>query len=157
MVTKQILETLINESTAPKGRSSSKAHLKAAYFDWNKEQQWEENSAFILDYEMKGFIFFTFTKREPRHCTLRHIVTLEQHRGQGIASKLLEMMYTVMREQKVERLRFFADLPSIEFYEKLGYTWHGYSKTGLPFFYGTIDPIAKLDLPKAQQRFVKDS
>ena len=148
----KLLEQLLESGI--KGRSSSKSHLKSALYDWRVEQHWDNPNALILDYEGKGYAFITFTKKSPRHCTLRHIFVLEDYRGQQVASKLLDMMYAEMEKRNVVRLRFFADIPSAAFYEKLGYEWHGTSKTGLPFFFGTVNPPTLIDLPKSQERYV---
>lgn len=128
-------------------------HINSARIDWTKEEQWGKPSSHVIAIDDNAWAFFTFTKREPRHCCLRHIVTRKTHRGQGLASALLNKMYLIMEENNVDRLRFFADKKSIKFYEKLGYSWHGLSKTGLPFFYGTTDGRL-LELPKAQQRYI---
>ena len=141
------------ESRGLKGRSSSKSHLKAALYDWRVEGQWSSNFAKVLNYKDMGYAFLTFTKREPRHCTLRHVFVLEEFRGKGIGAELIKMMREEMLERECLRSRFFADIPSIPFYEKLGYKWHGKSKTGLPFYYG--DAYGNLiDLPKSQRRYI---
>jgi hypothetical protein len=35
----------------------------------------------------------------------------------------------------VDRFRFFCNKPAVEFYSKLGFTYQGESKSGLPFVY----------------------
>jgi len=152
---KEKLEKLLEELEAKgqKGRSSSKSHLKSALYDWRVEENWNKETAFVLNYEDKGYAFITLTKREPRHCTLRHVFVLEEYRGEGIGKKLMQMMYDTMNESDVKRLRFFADKPSVAFYESLGYKWHGVSKTGLPFYYGDVNGNL-IELPKGQQRYV---
>ena len=154
MITEEKLNILLEELEAKglKGRSSSKSHLKAALYDWRVERGWENDRAVVLSYEDKGYAFLSFTKREPRHCTLRHVFVLEDFRGEGIGVKLIDMMNAEMIERECNVLRFFADIPSVGFYEKLGYKWHGMSKTGLPFYYGDIQGNL-IDLPKAQQRY----
>ena len=133
---------------------SGKSHINSARVDWSTEQQWEKENAVIAHINHEAWVFYTFTKREPRHCCLRHIVTLESARGKGHAQTLLDGMYAEMEARGVERLRFFADKKSVRFYEKRGYTWHGVSKTGLPFFYGNLDKNLITPLPKAQQRYI---
>ena len=154
-IMKTTLDNLLKELECKglKGRSSSKSHLKSALYDWQIEGNWNNPNAFIFDYSGKGYAFTTITKREPRHCTLRHIFVLEEYRGQGIGVNLIDMMKTKMVECKVERLRFFADLPSVEFYERLGFTWHGESKGGLPFYYGDMTG-SLIELPKSQKRYL---
>ena len=142
------------EATGIKGRSSSKSHLKSALYDWRVENNWSNSNALVLSYEDKGYAFITFTKREPLHCTLRHIFTLEQHRGTGVGNTLLEQVYQEMQKKQINTIRFFADLPSVKFYESRGYSWHGLSKTGLPFTYTDINTMKLVDLPKSQKRYV---
>ena len=146
----QLLEEL--EAKGLKGRSSSKSHLKSALYDWRIEGGWDNERCTVLNCNDKGYAFLAFTKREPRHCTLRHVFVLEEFRGEGIGVKLINMMKAEMIERDCERLRFFADLPSVGFYERLGYKWHGKSKGGLPFYYGDSQGNL-IDLPKAQQRY----
>jgi len=135
------------------GQTSSKQQLMVALYDWNIEGNWSRPNFFVLDYQDKGFIFFSITQNEPRHCTLRHIFVLEEFRGQGIGRKLMLMMNYVMQKHNVAILRFFAIPPSIPFYENLGFEWHGLSKSGYSFYYG--DTKGKLmKLPPAQQRYL---
>ena len=146
MITEEYLEGLLQQriDMGLKGRQSSKSHLKSALYDWRVEQQWSKDSSKVITYEDKGFAFITFTVRKPYYCVLRHLVTLEEYRGQGVGSKLMNLMYDEMRKRDVNIIRFFADKPSIVFYEKLGYKWHGLSKTGLPFTYTDIDTMELL-------------
>ena len=143
---KEYLETLLEQRVAAgyKGRESSKSHLKSALFDWRMENNWDNPRACVLSFENKGFAFLTFTKREPKYCTLRHIITLEEYRGQGVGKELIKLMYSEMREREYSKVRFFADIPSVGFYEKLGYTWHGTSRTGLSFTYTDINTMELL-------------
>lgn len=157
--TEQKLEQLLSEleEKGLKGRSSSKSHLKSALYDWRVEERWGDSNSVVLSCEDKGYAFIAFTRTEPRHCTLRHVFVIEDFRGEGIASKIMQMMYDEMAKRDVNILRFFADIPSVKFYERIGYTqWHGKSKTGLPFFYGR--PSGELlELPKSQLRYVHES
>lgn len=143
------------EQEGQKGRESSKSHLKAALYDWNVESQWDSDRAVILDYEDKGYAFITFTKKEPRHCSLRHIFVLEEHRGKGVGQWLVDRIIFEMEKRQCDILRFFADKPSVKFYERLGFKWHGVSKTGLPFYYGDSRGNL-LKLPKSQERYIVD-
>lgn len=143
---REYLETLLEERIAlnHKGRESSTSHLKSALFDWRVENNWSNPNAVVLSHENKGFAFLTFTKRDPKYCVLRHIVTLEEYRGQGIGSQVMNLMYSEMRNREYRVIRFFADIPSVGFYEKLGYRWHGRSKTGLSFTYTDIETMELL-------------
>ena len=160
MVTEEYLEEVLQQriDMGLKGRESSKSHLKSALYDWRVETQWSKDSAAVITYENKGFAFLTFTIRNPKYCVLRHLVTLEEYRGQGIGTKLMDGMYDEMRKRGYSTIRFFADKPSTGFYEKLGYKWHGKSKTGLTFTYTDIDtmellPPAKRDLKRIVEFF----
>jgi ribosomal protein S18 acetylase RimI-like enzyme len=160
MVTEAYLEEVLQQRVdmGLKGRQSSKSHLKSALYDWRVEQQWSKDSGKVITYENKGFAFLTFTIRNPKYCVLRHLVTLEEYRGQGVGSKLMDIMYDEMRNRDYNIIRFFADIPSVGFYEKLGYKWHGKSKTGLTFSYTDINtmelvPPANRDLKRIVEFF----
>jgi len=149
------LEALMEELRTSEygGQTSSKQQLMVALYDWNIENNWSRNNHFVLGYQDKGYVFFAITKNHPRHCTLRHLFVLEEFRGQGIGSKLMLMMKYVMQKHNVGILRFFAIPPSVPFYEKLGFQWHGLSKSGYSFYYG--DTRGNLmRLPPAQKRYL---
>ena len=115
-----------------------------ALYDWNKERNWINPNAFIETIDNKGYIFFTFTVREPRHCTIRHLFTLEEFRHQNIGTDLITKAKIKMNENGVSRFRFFVNKPAINFYKKLGFTFLGESKRGLPFVYcdyKSLEPI----------------
>lgn len=154
-VTEQHLEEILQQRVEMglKGRESSKSHLKSALYDWRVESQWEKDSSCVLSYEGKGYAFLTFTVRNPKYCVLRHLVTLEEYRGQGVGTQLMKMMYQEIRRREYRIVRFFADIPSVGFYEKQGYHWHGKSKTGLSFTYTDIEtmqlvPVISRDLKR---------
>lgn len=143
---KQLEELLKQlELKYPKGSSiCSKSHLKMALYDWNKERNWDNPNAYVLDVDSKGYIFFTFTTREPKHCTIRHLFTLEEFRNQGIGRGLIVKTKHMMIENNISRFRFFVNKPAISFYKKLGFQFIGESKQGLPFVYcdfKTLEPI----------------
>ena len=138
-----------------KGRQSSKSHLKSALYDWRVENNWDRGNTCVLSYEDKGFAFITFTVRNPKYCCLRHLVTLEEYRGQGIGSKLMDLIYSEMRERDYSTIRLFADIPSVGFYEKIGYKWWGKSKTGLSYSYTDINSMTLLPIPKRDLNKVK--
>ena len=63
----------------PKGSSTcSKSHLKMALYDWNKEKNWNNKNCFVYSFEDKGYIFYSFTTKEPKHCTIRHLFVLDR-------------------------------------------------------------------------------
>ncbi|QDP46724.1 MAG: hypothetical protein Tp156SUR915002_14 [Prokaryotic dsDNA virus sp.] len=137
-----------------KGSKSTMHHLKSALYDWDREKQWNKDSAKVFGLNKKCYAFISYTKRDPRHCTLRHFFTLETARGEGLGSLMISIIFKDMQENNVKYFRFFANKPAIKFYEKLGFTWHGLSKTGLPFCYWDIDKQQSAELPKAQQRYI---
>ena len=137
-----------------KGTESTNHHLKSALYDWDREQQWAKETAKVFALQKKCYAFITYTVREPRHCTLRHFFTLETARGEGLGSLMIKLIYKDMRNNNVKFFRFFANKPAIDFYEKLGFTWHGLSKTGLPFTYWDIENNILAELPKAQERYI---
>lgn len=143
MVTENYLEGILQQriDAGYKGRQSSKSHLKSALYDWRIEQNWDSERAVVLTYENKGFAFITFTKREPKYCVLRHLITLEEYRGLGVGTELMKLMYQEMSNRNYNILRFFADIPSVGFYEKQGFKWHGKSKTKLSFTYTDINTM----------------
>jgi GNAT superfamily N-acetyltransferase len=146
-----LLDTLENTNG---GSLSSKSHLKNALYDWRIEKQWDNDNAKVLNLGNKGFMFISYTKREPRHCTLRHFFVLEKYRGLSIGHDMLDLLHKEILDNKVRFLRFFANKPSIGFYERLGYEWHGLSKTGLPFTYWDCILEQLAPLPKSQKRYI---
>ena len=145
---------LINLEQTKGGAVSSKSHLKNGLYDWRVEKQWDSPRAKVLNLDNKGFMFISFTKREPRHCTLRHFFVLEEYRGTRIGEEMMHSLIDEILIEEVNYLRFFANKPSIGFYEKLGYQWHGLSKTGLPFTYWDCGKWELAPLPKSQKRYV---
>jgi len=138
-----------------KGPESALSHLKSALYDWRVENQWENPTAYVYSFDDVGYMFISMTKREPRHCTLRHIFILEEGRGKRAGVQLIEKMREVMKEKGVNILRMFINRPALGFYNKLGFNdFHGVSKTNMPFYYG--DPYGNLvTLPQAQKRYLK--
>lgn len=149
------LEDLLAELENTKGGSlSSKSHLKNALYDWRIEKQWDSPNAKVLNLGNKGFMFISYTKKEPRHCSLRHFFVLEKYRGLKVGFDMMKLLEKEILDNKVRYLRFFANKPSIGFYEKLGYKWHGISKTGLPFTYWDLLIEDLAPLPKSQKRYI---
>ena len=155
-VTREELVSLIEhiKDWEYKGAESSKKHLKNALFDWDREKQWEKGTAKIFALNKSCYAFITYTTRDPRHCTLRHFFTLENARGQGLGKLMINICFSDMKQHEVKYFRFFANKPAIEFYEKIGFRWHGKGKTGLPFTYWDIEKGDLAPLPKAQERYV---
>ena len=156
MVTENYLEGILQQriDAGYKGRQSSKSHLKSALYDWRIEQNWDSERAVVLTYENKGFAFITFTKREPKYCVLRHLITLEEYRGLGVGTELMKLMYQEMSNRNYNILRFFADIPSVGFYEKQGFKWHGKSKTKLPFTYTDIKTMKLVEPNKRDKKSI---
>jgi len=151
----QHLKELLNqlEIKYPKGSSTcSKSHLKMALYDWNKENNWDNRNAFILNHRDQGYAFYTFTAREPRHCTIRHLFVLEEHRKQGVGKLLIEDMRQHMFYEGVDRFRFFCNKPAVGFYSKLGFSYLGESKQGLPFVYCERDTFKSIKCSKQMKR-----
>jgi len=152
----EIEQQLINDNNYTyKGQTSSLSHLKSALQEWRVEKNWSRgNNSFVFTIEEKGYIFFTFIKSAPRHCTLRHIFVFEQYRNQKIAFYLFDKMIDVAKKMKVNILRMFAVKTALPFYKKKNIiSYHGYSKTGMPFYYGDFYGNLK-PLPPKQTKFV---
>lgn len=146
----QYLDNLLQErrDKGYKGVYSSKSYLYDALLDWRVEKLWDSDYADVISYENKGFGFVTYTKRNPIHCTLRYIITLEEYRGQGVGTKVMEEIYKLMGKRDISTIRFFANKKSVEFYEKIGYKWWGNSKNGLPFTYTNIHTMELVEMGK---------
>ena len=145
---------LLLQAGPGKGATASVSHLKAALYDWRVEEQWSKSNSAAMQLDQLGFMFITFTKRKPRHCTLRHFFVLESARGQGVGARMMRLLEQQCLHHRVRYLRFFANKPAIKFYEHCGYRWHGVSKTGLPFIYWDLVLRKLAPLPKAQRRYV---
>lgn len=154
----EIRNTLINDPEYTfKGSESSLSHIKAIIYDWNIENNWDKTNAFIFtNPEKTVFICFTLTKMNPVHCTLRHFVTLESERGKGVGKSTFEEFIKYLDANfPKHRLRFFVNIPAINFYKKQGFDrYHGLSKTKMPFYYGDTKGNLIHDLPNAQKRYV---
>jgi len=140
----------------PKGSSTcSKSHLKMALYDWNREKNWDSKNSFVYGFEDKGYVFYSFTSKEPKHCTIRHLFVLEEYRGTGVGRKIIEMIKTHMRMRSIKRFRFFCNKPAIEFYNKLGFKYLGESKQGLPFVYCDRDTLKSIKNKKQLSKLFK--
>jgi len=151
---KTLLENILQDKIDKgyKGRESSKSHLKSALYDWRIEQNWDRDNCDVLTIDNKGFAFVTFTLRNPQYCCLRHIVTLEEYRGQGIGTLLMKKIYHEIEKRGYVYIRLFSDKPSVGFYEKLGYKWLGTSKTGLKYTYTNIKTMETGNIPKRDEK-----
>lgn len=134
---------------------SVRTHLNVAIYDLNVEQGWEKPTTVVFSLDDVCFVFLSYTKSyKVNHCTLRHIFTLDDYQGKGYAKKAMQAIYDDMRKRDIYVLRFFSAKKSITFYEKLGFEWHGLSKSGLPFTYWNINTNKLARLPGHQQRYV---
>lgn len=144
------------EEKYPRGSATcSKSHLKTALYEWKKEKNWSNKNAFVFDVDQKGYIFYTFTTKEPKHCTIRHLFVLEEFRKQGIGKHLVEIVKKHMHMRSIKRFRFFCNKPAIEFYSKLGFSFIGESKQGLPFVYCDRDSYKPIKCPKQLEKLYK--
>lgn len=119
-------------------KTSSYSHLRDALSEWRLEKAWEHGFppfVYEVNNQILGVIFYRWTSREPRHTTLRHILTVEESRGKKVAEHLINHMYKDSLDNKIYRVRFFINNSAIPFYKKLGFKSWGISKTGLPFVY----------------------
>ena len=147
---KEVSSNASNESH----KTSFTSHLKSAIYDWRVERQWNKPYSFIYSFDDKGFIFFTYTQKFPRHCTLRHIFVKFNNRVSGVGTKLFDFMKSKMNADNVNILRMFINPPALRFYQKHNIkNFHGKSKTGLDFYYGDINGNL-ISLPKSQKRYV---
>jgi GNAT superfamily N-acetyltransferase len=147
------LESRLVGRTGPEGSGS---HIRGAMRDYRQESWGDHPEASGLTLEDLGFMFVWRTSRAPRHCTLRHFFVLEEARGKGIGSRMMVGLEQHMYAHRIRFLRFFANKPSIPFYEGLGFKWHGLSKTGLPFTYWDILTHRLAPLPRGQHRYVTE-
>ena len=138
-----------------RGSTASVTHLKAALYDWRVEQQWDKPGSAALQLDGEGVMFITFTSRAPRHCTLRHFFVLEEARGKGVGVRMMKLLEKLCIHHRVRYLRFFANKPAIQFYERCGYSWHGTSKTDLPFTYWDLAMGRLAPLPRSQVRYLR--
>jgi len=126
-----------------------------ALYDWDKEGNWKNRNAFILDHKQQGYAFYTFTTKDPRHCTIRHLFVLEEYRNKGIGRYLIKDMKQHMFFQDVGRFRFFCNKPATGFYSKLGFKYLGESKQGLPFVYCERDSLESIYEEKQLNKLYK--
>lgn len=161
MFTQDDLQAAIDQTAQYKNEYGTKSdasvqHLKSAQMDWNKECQWDKPNAlikpFYKDGTLAGIYFLTYTQRAPQHATLRHITVFEPFRGCGLASVMLNDIFTeIMNHPTCDRLRMMSDKKAVQFYEKNGFHWLGKSKTGLPFTYCYVTDC---DVKKSNKNFV---
>lgn len=115
-------------------------HLKMTYYEWKKENNWASESSheyFAIgdEGEILGATFFTYTKTEPRHICLRHIFSMENGRGVGVAKTLYNFLYRMSVEDGVRRIRVISNIPATEWHVKCGMRFIGTNKAKQPFTY----------------------
>ena len=147
-------EEKIEKKKKYKQRGNPYQHLKTALLDWRVEKQWSKENSVVATIDNTTFIFVTFTNREPRHVTIRHIMSLPQA-NKGQATFLIKQrLKKESIDRGVYRLRMFQDKKSEVFYDKIGYgAFHGKSKTGLKFYYGDLEGNL-INLPSNQKRYI---
>lgn len=146
-----------------KGRESSPIHLNSAIVEWNIEGYWNNDDAVIISFEDKGFVFllYTFQKdvngTDKLYCEIRHIVTLEQYRGQGIGKQLVEATAKHMKERDCQILKVLSDIKSKNFYIKNGFEVSGITKHGLSYFCNDITSRRNVSMPASDFPFMTNS
>jgi GNAT superfamily N-acetyltransferase len=142
---------LIAEQTGLKGgKMSSLSHLKSSLFDWRLEQGWDPKNK---DYrnvlvakdengEIAGGTFFSYSKREPKITSFRHIFLFEEYRGNGLAEALYNERYKMSIAAGCTLIRLFANIPAYDWHLNVGMRFFGMSKTKLPFGFVPILPGA---------------
>ena len=154
-VDKEYMEQLLaSRPLGERGENTATGQIKLILYDWNVERNWVRNDFKEISVDDAGFFFINFTKREPRHCTLRHMFVLDERRQKGLGKRMVETMCEMMRLEQISFLRFFARKQSVGFYESLGFEWHGTSKSGMLLTYWNIDESKLAPLPKNQIRYV---
>jgi len=142
---------VLAEQTGLKGgKMSSLSHLKSSLFDWRVEHNWDPKSkdtrhvlvAKDENGEIAGGTFFTYSKREPKITSFRHIFLFEEYRGNGIAEALYNVRYKMAVEAGCAYIRLFANIPAYDWHLGVGMRFFGISKTKLPFGFVPILPGA---------------
>lgn len=146
-----------------KGRESSPIHLNSAIVEWNINEYWNNDDAVIISTEDKGFVFllYTFQKNidgiDKLYCEIRHIVTLEQFRGEGIGKKLVEATIAHMKEKNSILLKVLSDIKSTGFYLKNGFKVSGITKHGLSYFCNNINTLTTAKMPASDYPFMNSN
>ena len=146
-----------------KGRESSPTHLNSAIVEWNINEYWNNTDAVVISTEDKGFVFllYTFQKNidgiDKLYCEIRHIVTLEQFRGEGVGKRLVEATAKHMKEKDCNILKVLSDIKSKNFYLKNGFQISGITKHGLPYFCNDISTRKNTDMPASDFPFMVTS
>lgn len=142
--TQEELETLYNnlkQQNIKGGKSVGFTHLKMSLFDWRVENHWNREGSFVKvvrevgTNKILGGGFWTFTKREPRHVTFRHVFIFEPYRGLGLAHSLYDYRINHSVEHGMKRIRMFSNIPALDWHLSKGMRFIGYNKSKQPFTY----------------------
>jgi predicted GNAT family N-acyltransferase len=71
---------------------------------------------------------------DPPTAKAERVAVLEARRGEGWGARLMAAVERHARDQGYERVRLHAQVPVVEFYERLGYEAHGetFEDAGIP-------------------------
>lgn len=159
LTSKMSKEELKEHRAKYKERGNPYQHLKTAQMDWRTEEQWSKpnDRSIVVSINDTTFGYFTFTQREPRHCTIRHIFSLPNAERGAASYMLTKWLPEYCQSIGVLNLRFFADKKAKGYYEKLYQTdmWWGLSKGGLPYYYGDLYGN-RTTPPVAQHKSIKE-
>ena len=162
ILAKEYLLSILNKQKklGYKGRESSPTHINSAIVEWNIEGYWNNDDAVIISIEDKGFVFllYTFQKNidgvDRLYCEIRHIVTLEQFRGEGVGKRLVEATKVHMEEHNSTHLKILSDKKSTGFYKKIGLIESGITKHGLSYFCNNINTHTSSKMPASDYPFM---
>ena len=104
------------------------------------------------------FLLYTFQKDvngvDKLYCEIRHIVTLEQFRGEGIGKSLVEATKAHMVTHNSSYLKILSDKKATEFYKKIGFKESGITKHGLSYFCNNINTMTTVNMPASDYPFM---
>lgn len=80
--------------------------------------------------ELSSAIITSISKRKPYVANLQLLHTFYEHRGKGDASILCEDAVKYAYESGAQYFRVSSEIPSINFYEKIGFKFWGVQKSG---------------------------
>ncbi|MFZ9046888.1 MAG: GNAT family N-acetyltransferase [Cyclobacteriaceae bacterium] len=98
----------------------------------NMQDSWEVPGARMIlsGDELSSAIITTISKRKPYIANLQLLHTFHKHRGKGEASILCEDAVKYAYESGADYFRVSSEIPSIQFYEKIGFKFWGVQKSG---------------------------
>ena len=72
--------------------------------------------------------------RDPPTAKVERVAVLDARRGEGWGARLMYAVESHARDQGYERVLLHAQVPVVEFYERLGYAAHGeaFEDAGIP-------------------------